>query len=306
MSHVTIAASAKSFDQLFKAIVKNFSYDNSDSKNFGSFSASYHVKLHLEDGNLAMHDDNTIEVTELDIVWDILTANICFNLPGFCVGGFCIVPNPWNGCLAEAPKICIGGPICAGLDLSGLVTSEVSDLKASLVPKYYIDPQRPPNVSDLGAEFAGHPNKWQIYIDPSWVHVDPIDVADTVEAILEQAVKDAISNLMWWMPSWAIDLLWAVIGPILALIKSILEIAEEINEWISNLLGNMFDLVGLIETAVADYFASKYPIYEFEDPYPIMPGQAGPPPLIPVKIPIRNLSVMVNSKEMVVQANVGP
>jgi len=133
--------------------------------------------------------------------------------------------------------------------------------------------------------------------------VDPIDIPDTVDNLLENAVKDAVNSLFpSWLPGWAKDLVWAFLGPILDLIKSILGIVDDLSDFISNLLGNLFDLLGLIETAVADYFANQYPIYEFEDPYPILPGSGG---LIPVKIPIRNLSAAVNSKEMVVLADVG-
>ena len=44
------------------------------------------------------------------------------------------------------------------------------------------------------------------------------------------------------------------------------------------------------------------PIYELEDPYPILESSGG---LIPVKIPIRDLAAEVNSKEMIVSANAG-
>jgi hypothetical protein len=227
---------------------------------------------------------------------------VCFDLPGWCVGGFCIVPDPWNGCLVSFPGFCIGGPICAPLDLSGLV-SEISDIKASLVPTYFVDPARLPGWSDLDAEFNGHPNKWRIFVDPVWVHVDPIDIPESVGNLLENIVKDAIDNLIpGWVPDWAKDLLWAIIGPILDLVKGLLGIVGEVNEWLSDLLGNTFDLLGMIETEVADYFASQYPIYEFEDPYPVLAAEPG---LIPVKIPIRNLTATVDSHEMVVLADVG-
>jgi len=104
------------------------------------------------------------------------------------------------------------------------------------------------------------------------------------------------------VPDVVKDILWALIGPILDLITSVLGIVGDIAEWLSNLLGTLFDLLGAIETAVADYFASQYPIYEFEDPYPVLPGEPG---LIPVKIPIRNLTATVDSHEMVVLADVG-
>jgi hypothetical protein len=181
--------------------------------------------------------------------------------------------------------------------------SEISDVKARLKPVYFVDPARLPSWSDLDAEFNGHPNKWRIFIDPVFVHVDPIDIPATLANVIENLVKDAIENLFpSWLPGWAKDLLLAALGPILDLIKSILGFVDDITDFISDLLGNTFDLLGLIETAVADYFAAQYPIYDFEDPYPILPAGGG---LIPVKIPIRDLDSHVNSKEMIVTANVG-
>ena len=301
MNHITIAASAKAFDELFKVVRDNLHLPKSDSGSFGPFTASYSLNLHLENGSVKLNDDNTIEAQNIHVVFDVLKAQICFDLPGFCVGGWCIIPDPWNGCLVSLPEICIGGPVCADIDLSGLV-SEIHDVKASLAPKYYIDPARTPSESDLDAEFLGHPNKWRIFIDPVWVHVDPIDIPETVGNILENAVKNVIDNMLWFLPDWAKDLIWAAIGSLIDLIVGILEIVGEIGDWLSDLLGNQFDILGIIETAVADYFANQYPIYEFEDPYPMLPGSPG---LIPVKIPIRSLTASVNSKEMVVLADVG-
>ena len=301
MSDITIAASANAFEQLFITLRNNFTFSKSDSANFGPFSASYSIALHLEGGTLSLNDDNTIEVQDVDVVWDTLKVEVCFDLPGWCIPSFCIVPDPWNGCLVGFPGFCLGGPICAPLDLSGLV-SEISDIKASLAPTYYVDPARIPGWSDLDAEFNGHPNKWRIFIDPEWVHVDPIDIPASVANLLENAVKDAIDNAIpSWVPGFVKDLLWALIGPILDLITSVLGIVGDISEWLANLLGTMFDLLGAIETAVADYFASQYPIYEFEDPYPILTDG----PLIPVKIPLRNLKADVNSKEMIITGDIG-
>jgi hypothetical protein len=302
MSHITIAASEKAFEQLFNAVRNNFTVSKSDSGNFGPFSASYSIKLHLDGGTIQLNNDGTIEIQNVDVVFDILKVQICFDLPGFCIGGWCIVPDPWNGCLVSFPGFCIGGPICIPLDLSGLV-SEINDIKAHLVPKYFVDPARLPTWSDLDAEFAGKPNKWQIYIDPDWVSVDPIDIPATIGNIVENVLKAAIENLFpSWLPGWAKDLIWAFLGPLLDLVKSILGFLDNFEDFLQDLLGNTFDILGFIETAVADYFANKYPIYEFEDPYPLLP-QSGV--LIPVKIPLRNLTATVNTNEMIVLADVG-
>jgi len=304
VSDITIAASAAAFTKLFNELRDNFHLIKSDSASFGPFSASYDIKLHLQGGNLTLNDDNTIEVTDLEIVWDTLTVKICFNIPGWCVGGFCIVPDPWNGCLVSFPGFCIGGQqICPGLDFSGLV-SEITDLKANLNAIYYVDPARQPGWSDLDAELNQHPNKWRIFIHPVLVNVDPIDIPATAANLLENAVKTLIEDLIPSEFRWAADLLWAIIGPILDFVISVLGIVGSVEDWLSNLLGSTppFDLLELIETAIADYFASQHPIYEFEDPYPVLPAGGG---LIPVKIPIQGLTATVNSKEMVVLANVG-
>lgn len=84
-------------------------------------------------------------------MFDTLDFQLCLNLPGFCIGGFCIVPDPWNGCLVSFPGFCIGGPVCAPLDLSGLV-AQITDMKANLLAKYVVDPARAPGITDVEAE----------------------------------------------------------------------------------------------------------------------------------------------------------
>ncbi len=308
MSHVTIAASANAFTQLFNAVRNNFSVPASDNGSFGPFTWSYSIKIHLENGSIQLNNDGTVEITNLDVVFDTLQFSLCFDFPGFCVGGFCIVPDPWNGCLVGLPQICIGGPVCLPLDLSGLV-SKITDVKASLLAKYFVDPGRLASWTDLDAEVNGKPNQWQIYIDPTLVLVDPIDLPATIENIFDNAVNkiidDFINNVTGGLPPGIKEAIAALLNAarsvLIDLVNTALEIGGSITDFIQNLLDNIFNLLGFIETAVADYFASQYPIWHFEDPYPMLTGG----PLIPVKIPIRNLTATVNTQEMVVLADVG-
>ena len=53
MSHMTIAASASTFEQMFVALRQSFTFTRSDSADFGPFSASYSVAAHLEGGSVA-------------------------------------------------------------------------------------------------------------------------------------------------------------------------------------------------------------------------------------------------------------
>lgn len=301
MAHVTIAASEKAFEELFKLVRDGFTFAKSDSASFGPFSASYSIALHLEKGTIQLNDDGTVEIKALDVVWDTLTLQVCFDFPGFTIPGFCIIPDPWNGCLLGIPDIKIGGPICIPLNLSGLV-SEISEVRARLKTKYRIDPGRLPGWTDLQAEFAGKPNKWQVFIDPDFVSVDPIDIPASIGNLFENLIEDAIRDLLpSWLPGWAKDLLLALLSPVVDIVKAVLDVFDSAEDFLQDLLGDQFDLLGIIETVVADYFANKYPIYEFEDPYPILKD----PPLIPVKFPLRDLKADVNSKEMIVTGDIG-
>ena len=53
MADITIAASAKTFGVLFNLVEAGFTFSKSDSGNFGPFSASYSVKLHLSGGTIS-------------------------------------------------------------------------------------------------------------------------------------------------------------------------------------------------------------------------------------------------------------
>lgn len=301
MSHLTIAASEKAFEELFKLVRDGFTFSKSDSANFGPFSASYSLALHLRKGTIQLNDDGTVEIKALDVVWDKLTLQVCFDFPGFTIPGFCIIPDPWNGCLLGIPDIPIGGPICIPLNLSGLV-SEISEIRARLKARYAIDPGRLPAWTDLKAEFAGKPNMWQVFIDPDFVSVDPIDIPASIGNLFENLVEQAIENLLpGWLPGFAKDLLMAFLKPVVEIVKGVMDVFDSVEDFLQDLLGNQLDLLGIIETAVADYFANKYPIYQFEDPYPLLTDG----PLIPVKIPLRNLRADVTSKEMIITGDIG-
>jgi hypothetical protein len=301
MSHITVAASAKAFEQMFALARDNLNLKKSDNgSSFGLFTWQYDIQMHLQGGTIQLNNDDSVEIKHLGVVWDKLQFKICFNLPGFCVGGGCIISGP-AGCIVSLPQFCIGGPICLPLDLSGLV-SEIDDIKANLKPLYWIDPTRPPNISDLAAELMNKSNEWRVFLDPLRVDVLPVDVLATISNILRQVFEQAIMDTYPWVPGWGWSLLWPLLGPLLDLLEKILGIAENIQNWVEDLLNNTFNLVAVVETLVAQYFAAQYPLFKFEDPYPILPATSN---LIPVKIPIRNLAAHVDAQEMTVTADIG-
>lgn len=303
MTDITVAASEDAFRQLFNQLRDGFSFSDSDSVDLGSFSAGYSVAFHLEGGTVDLRADNTVRVAELDIKWDTLSAWFGIDIPEICVGGWCVIPTPW-GCAVRLPRICAfsaNPDITIPLDLSGLLTSEVSFI-GSLVTNYFVDPARTPSMDYLDAQVAGIPNLWQIFLDPESVDIDVFDVADIVGDLLEDAIDFAVDTLLGPLPGWAKDLIKAILGPVVDLVRAILDLPDDIAEWISDLLGTSLGLLNTIATVILDYLASQNALVEFEDPYPILPSAAG---LIPVKIPIEDLQVVVTEDEMIVTAEVG-
>jgi hypothetical protein len=303
MSEIVVAASEKAFKELFGAVRDSFSWSASDSADFGPFSVWYDIALHLENGDVDLHADDTVSIDELDIKWDHLGVGFGIDIPELCFGGWCIIPGFW-GCVLRMPKICVfddDPDISVPLDLGGLVTSEVS-IAARPETRYYVDPNRPPGLTPIQAENAGVPNKWQIFLLPTTVDVDPIDIADSVGDLLEHAVDAAIDAILPG-PNWLRDAIHTILGPVIDLIRDLLDIPDDIGEWLSELLNTSLGLLNLITTAILDYFASQNALREFEDPYPILPASGG---LIPVKIPVADLNVRVTDDEMVVEADVGP
>jgi hypothetical protein len=149
-----------------------------------------------------------------------------------------------------------------------------------------------------------------VFVDPQFVDVDVFDIADIIGDLLEDAVDAAIDGLLSFLPGWARDLIKAILGPVIDLIRALLDIADDIQEWVSDLLNVSFGILDFILQLIADYFAHKYPLHQIEDPFPILeavenPNPGPPASLVPVKIPIRDLRVFNDDREMVLEANVG-
>lgn len=312
MAHLTVAANESTFTEIFNGVRDSLSFAKADSGSFGPFTAGYDIKAHLEGGSVDLRADNTVLVDELDIKWDKLDLTLGFDIPEICVGGFCIIPTPF-GCALRAPKLCVfddNPDVSITLPLGG-ITSEIT-MAGRLVTRYFVDPARPPGMNDWDAQETTPPvyNRWQIFLDPEFVDIDPIDVADTVGDLLEAAVDAVVDDLLGFLPGWARKLIKAILGPIIDLIRAVLDIPDDIQEWVSDLLNVSFGLLDIITQFVLEYFAAKTPIAFVEDPFPILEAVANPndpPPtmLVAVKVPIRDFRVFNTDTEMVLEANVG-
>lgn len=300
-----MAANERAFNKLVDRVRTLFHPTTSGSGSFGPFSVSYNAGVRLGSGSIDLQSNGTVRLDEMDIVYDPLNVTFGIDIPTVTIGGFCIIPKPWpwSGCLLRAPTITLFGDnpdASTTINFNGLFQSEISGA-FSVDPRYFNNPLKG-TLTDHDAHDLGRANEWQLYLNPDWVDIDIIDVADTVGNILQAIADGIIDTLLGWAPGWARDIVRAILSPIIDLIRAALDLGDDIDEWLSNFFGISLGLFDFVAGAVADFFASQYPIFQFEDPLEILPGSGA---LIPILIPVRNLNVAVDDSEMTISADVG-
>jgi hypothetical protein len=313
MAQMTVAASKKAFTILFETLRDNFRFEKADLQSFGRFTAGYSLRVRLAEGTIDLRADNTVQVRELDLKWERLELRLRIDIPQVCVGGFCIIPDPRGGCILRAPTVCVfeGNPdIDLVLRLGPHLRSEVS-LTGSLVARRFRNPNRRAGMDAWDAREAepSLADQWQIFLDPQFVDVDLIDVADTAGDLLEAKLNEAVNDLLSTMPAWVRRLVTALIGPVVQAVRDILDLPDDAQEWISDLLNVSFGIHDFILQAVADHFAAQYPLQQIETPFPVFPPTEPddriPVALLPVLIPIDDLKVSNDADEMILEAELG-
>ena len=300
----TAALAEDAVAALFNQLRDGFSQSASGSADLGPFSASYAAEVHLENGTIDMRPDGTIAVSELDVAFGTLELCLGLDIPEICVGGFCIIGIPFDGCAVRAPEICLfddDPDIELCLDIGPFLRTELSAALRPLV-KYAPNPARGAAMNDWDAVEAGVANHWQLYVDPVSIDIDLFDVADIVGGLLEDAVDAVLDTILGPLPGWAKDLIRAILGPVIDLIRGILDLGDDIEEWISDTLGVSLGLFDFLLTLVGDYLAEGRPLAEIPDPLTLVPADGG---LIPVLVPMEYLGVRVDDAEMVIEVDLG-
>lgn len=299
MSNITLAFSENAVKELFKTVRDSIHIVKSGGST-GTFSATYNAGIRLTGGIIDLKGSpDEIKINELDVVYDPLSVNLAVNIPEIKIGGFCIIPNPFGGCILRAPEIKLfsaNPDINIPINLSGLIESEISG-GFGLKVKYFDNPANA-SMNVYQAHQTNLADKWRFHLDPRWIDLDIIDISDTVGNILDSIVNTFINGVFGGLPGWAKDILNYLLGGLVDIVRGILDIGDDIDEWLSDLLGTSFGLFDFITNTVSDYFANKYPLYELENPYPILPGNPA------VLAAITNFAVDINDTEIILTADV--
>jgi hypothetical protein len=92
----------------------------------------------------------------------------------------------------------------------------------------------------------------------------------------------------------------AIIGSVTDLLRDVLDIGDDLQEWLSDLIGVSLGLLDFLTNLIVNQ-ATANPIFPLEDPIPIQSSTG----LNTLMLPVRDLSVSVDNDEMVLRASIG-
>lgn len=299
MSNIKIALAEAAVQELYDDITDEFHVVKSGSSS-GRFRATYNAGVRLDGGKIRFQNNpDRILLDEIDVVYDPLNVNLEVDLQERCVGGFCIIPKPFGGCILRAPRICLfddNPDIRIPLNLDGLIESEISG--GFTVDVRYFNNRANSGLNKYDAYAQDKLDSWNVHLGVDWIDLDILDVSDTVGNILDRIIDRFVDGIFGWLPDWAESLLSSFLGGLVDIIRGILDIGDDIGEWLSNLLGTSFGLFDFILEKLGEYLGNRFPVYKIPTPYPIMPGSQ------PVLLPIRNIQTDITNSELIIEANI--
>lgn len=307
MADLTIAVSEAVCAKTLEVVVANFGFDVSDQADFGAFRVGYDGRLFLKGGSLELRDDGTIRLRELDARWDKLDFSLAVKLPEISFGGG-VVEVPLGSILLPGTGIFSGGKtVTFTVHLAPFVEHELSLVASPLIRHF--DPATTvigKHCQDLHTALDIDDTKpqWRIFCDPQTIDFDLFDFADTVGDLFEDAFTDALDAAL---PRGLLhDLILAGIGSIADLLRMLLDIPDDISEWLSDLFNVSLGVFNLILQFVADFFGTCIPFFQLDDPYPMFPKTVEKGVELPdVTIPLEHLTATVSDVELVVTADIG-
>ncbi|HMH37671.1 MAG TPA: hypothetical protein VK584_12135, partial [Streptosporangiaceae bacterium] len=271
--------------------------------NFGGFIAGYDGRLVLKGGTLDLRDDGTVRLRELDARWDKLDFTLGVTMPEVCFGGG-FVDLPFGTVHLPGIDVFSGDPsVSVTVDLAPLVKHELSLVASPLIQHF------DPATTAIGKrcqqlhtalDIDDTKPQWRVFCDPQTIDLDPFDFADTVGDLFEQALTDAVDALLPHGPLH--DLILAAIGSVADLLRTLLDIPDDISEWLSDLFNVSFGVFNPILQFVAGFFGTCVSFFQLDDPYPMFPKTSE---LAEVMVPIQHLTATVSDVELVVTADIG-
>ena len=272
-----------------------------------AFRVGYYGRLFLKGGSPELRDDGTIRLRELDARWDKLYFSLAVKLPEISFGGG-LVEVPLGSILVPGTGVFSGGKtVTFTVHLAPFVKHELSLVGSPLIQHFK------PGVTPIGKhcqdlhtalDIDDTKQQWRVFCDPQTIDFDLFDFADTVGDLFEEAFTGALDAAL---PRGLLhDLILAGIGSIADLLRTLLDIPDDISEWLSDLFNVSLGVFNLILQFVADFFGKCISFFQLDDPYPMFPKTVEKGVELPdVTVPLEHLTATVSDVELVVTADIG-
>jgi len=119
--------------------------------------------------------------------------------------------------------------------------------------------------------------------------------------LLENTVVAAIDALLPDIPVLK-DLVMAVLGSLVDFVRWVLDLGDDIEEWLSDLFSVSFGLFDIIVTAIGNFLADDYPLHKIDDQFEMIPVEGNLPAVL---VPIDDLNARIDSNELTLTATIG-
>lgn len=289
---ILVAIDEETVNRIFVDFREDFKHVEHINYSRGRFTISGDITFDIPDGRIEFvttGGGDFVRLDEVDIRTDV-NLDLRFTTPEIAIPRLC-TNIPCNGRVCTPRVVLVPSiPITVPFDLPP-VRSEVSG-DGFIVP-----------VHDL----ANHLWKLKLQLNPLTADIDLIDIADTMGDLFESVMDDILDAIFGDTIS---SIIYSIIGePIEWLLRTVLDITDDIGEWFLRLISDNIGLHGLFADFLEMITGELY-IAEFDDVQDLVPAEAPSADFImgmpAVRIAIEDVDLEVNShSELVVGANLG-
>lgn len=295
MTDITVAVDQAALSEMFGSLLEIFQFEFNKSTQ-GDVHFGIDVKCHIERGNFAMYGPDPVSpiykggyfgLTKMVIAWDKLDFTVGVRIPSISIPSFCIIPSPF-GCILSTPSLSTpSGDVSVTLPIDDIVRSQI-DLGIAPVAKHI--------------QLSATQWEWLVVPHVVWQQIELLDIADTIGDFIDNVVKKLIDEAFSFLPGWARDVLDAIVGGLANLVRSILNLPHDLQDWLSNLFRVSLDPFEFIFQLIENHFENGLSLYTIDDPMKVLAAQTSPVALPAVYLPIPNLNLTVTADEFIIEA----
>ena len=296
MTDITVAVDQAALSEAFGSLIEVFQFEYT-GKTQGDLWFGLNIACHLERGAFALmgpdphsliYTGGYFSLTDIVIAWDRLDFTVGLHVPGKSIPSYCIIPNPFGGCLVSTPTL----------------TTPSFDVKVILAINDIVRSRIDVGLAPVADHIQQSAIEWKWLVVPNivWSVIKPLDFADTIADLIQRVVTGLVDDALNHLPQWAIDILNVLVGGLANLVRGLLGVTTDVQDWLSNVLKVSLDPLDFILAALVKHFQNKLSLYSINDPMQVLVAETSPIALPAVFLPIPSLNLTVTADEFIIEA----